>query len=131
MSMSSVTRGIALGVGLALMPVAAFAVSVSANDGSGSQTRTASYSNGAAVKGPLKSTSGKKIHYNGKVALGNGCSDPDTGMYGFSTTSKTDVTETGTISTLTYGCPLQGVKSRICTVRSGLPDLCGSDSSTY
>ena len=97
MKNSIITRGVALGVGLVLMPAAAFAVNVSANDGNGEQHRTRSYSNGADVSGNLRSTSGKPVYYSGRVALSN-CSDPSTGRYASNTTSTSYVTRGGTIS---------------------------------
>lgn len=113
------------------MPAAAYAVNVSANDGSGTQYRTVSYSNGAKVSGTLRSTSGKKVGYNGKVAVSL-CSDIDVGRYSINTTSTTAVTAGGTISTLIYPpCGFQGVKSAVCTVRTLFPDACGSDSARY
>lgn len=130
MALSVIAKTVGLGVSLALIPGAALAVNVSANDGSGEQHRVTSYSNGAAVTGTLKSTSGKKVGYNGKVALNN-CSDADTGRYSSNTTSTSGITAGGTITTFPGGCGVQGVKSRVCTVRTGLPDACGSDSSTY
>ena len=129
---SRLTRVGGLTVPLALLPAAAYAVNVSSNDGSGEQHRTASYSNGAAVTGSLKSTSGKAVYYSGKVALSS-CQDPDTGRYSSNVTSTSAVTRGGTIS---YGpilppCGFQGVKSKVCRDITAAPDTCGSDSSLY
>jgi hypothetical protein len=140
--MSKLSRTIMLAVGLAALPTTAAAVSVSANDGSGSQSfvsyRTVQGPNGTTIKsganvtGTLKSTAGKTVYYSGKVAWGNGCFDPDTGRYSSNTSSLTAVTRGGAIDKAPLnGCPYQGVKSRVCTVRNNFPDACGSDSSTY
>jgi hypothetical protein len=128
---AKLVKSTVVALALAAMPTAAYAVSVSSNDGSGTQYRTVSYSNGAKVSGTLRSTSGKKVGYNGKVAVSL-CSDIDVGRYSETTTSVTAVTRGGTISALILPpCGFQGVESRVCTVRTLFPDACGSDSATY
>lgn len=120
-----------LSIALMVMPAVAYAVNVSSNDGSGVQYRTTSYSNGAVVSGSLVSTAGKKVGYNGKVAVSL-CSDIDVGRYSGTTTSTTAIIAGGTISALIGApCGFQGVKSRVCTIRTLLPDACGTDSLTY
>ena len=121
-----------LSLAFALLPATAYAVNVSSNDGSGEQHRTTSYTNGAAVSGTLKSTSGKAVYYSGKVAL-SACGDKDRGRYSSNVTSSSAVTRGGTIS---YAPDLgargfQGVKSKVCRDITAVPDTCGSDSSRY
>jgi hypothetical protein len=130
---SRVLKVAGLAIGVAMIPSSALAVNVSANDGYGWQARTASYANGAAVSGWLKSTSAKVVYYSGKVAISN-CSDSDTGRYSSNTSSTDAVTRGGTITTgwfISWPCGFQGVKSRVCTAKTGIPDWCGSDSATY
>lgn len=113
-------------LGIVMLPASAWAVNVSANDGNGEQHRTKTYANGADVTGDLRSASGKTVYYN--------CEDPSTGRYSTNTSSTSAVTRGGTIATswfITPPCGFQGVKSRVCTVKTGLPDPCGPDSSTY
>ena len=130
--MPTISRTLALAGALSLAPAAAYAVNVSANDGNGEQVREVSYNNGAAVKGWLRSTSGDRVYYSGKVALGTWCPDVDTGRYSANTRSSSYVPRGGTISTiLSLHCGVQGVKSRVCTVKDNRPDVCGSDSATY
>jgi hypothetical protein len=130
MAVSTIYRGVALGIGLALIPVAAFAVGVYSNDGDGRQDRTKSYSNGADVSGTLSAASGKTVYYAGRVAL-SGCSDPSVGRYSSNTSSTQYVTRGGNITTSIGTCGFQGVKSRVCTALTALPDPCGADSATY
>lgn len=134
MTLTKLIRTFFLAAALAIAPAAAYAVNVSANDGNGTQYRTASHGNGADVSGSLRATSSSKtVYYSGKVAIGNGCSDVNTGRCSDNTNSTSYVTRGGRITAVfTPICGFQGVKSRVCTVRGfGLPDLCGSDSSTY
>jgi hypothetical protein len=126
------SRGLTLGVLLAIAPASAFAVSVSSDDGNGTQYRTESYSNGAKVSGNLRSTAGKPVYYSGKVVINN-CGDSVVGRYTTNTTSKSYVTRGGTIASSIglWPCSFDGVESRICRDINNLPDTCGSWSTKY
>lgn len=130
MRSSTIFRGLAFGIGLAVMPTAAYAVNVSSSDGSGVQNRTASYSNGAFADGTLRSTAGRPVYYQGELDLNN-CGDPYTGRYTGDVTSTSGVAAGGYITGTVGGCGLQGVKTRVCKNVNLAPDVCGPDSARF
>lgn len=111
---------------IALMPSIALAVNVSSDDGSGTQYWYQKLADGAKVTGNLKSTSGAKVYYSGRVVFDNN-PDPSCGRYTTNTTSLTSVTKGGTCRV--YVSPAVGMKYRVCRDINNLPDDCGSDSS--
>lgn len=130
MRSSTVLRGFALGVGLAMMPAAAFAVSVVSSDGQGEQHRTATYSNGAFADGVLLSIAGAPVYYAGRLDLNN-CTDQNTDRYTGDVTRRTNQAAGGYITGFPGACNVQGVKSRICQNKNNLPDPCGADSAKF
>ena len=130
MRSSTIVRGLALGAGLALMPVAAMAVVVDSGDGSGVQYRTATYSNGAYADGNLRSIAAKPVYYAGKLDLNN-CPDPSTGRYTGDVRTTYGIAAGGAITGFPGACNVLGVKSRVCTNYSLAPDVCGTDSARF
>jgi len=124
-------QGLTLGIALAVMPASAYAVNVSSSDGSGSQQAIVTYNNGKEVGGLLRSTTGNAVYYQGRINWAN-CTDTTTGRYSTNVTTYIDQRRGGNIvGGFPASCTLQGVRSKICKVNSGLPDSCGAESLRY
>ena len=121
------SRVIGLGatsLAIAVVPTAAFAVAVSSGSGSGYQSVTQAYGNGWKATGKLKSTSGNKVYYQGKVVY-DGTTDDKCGRYTSNTTSLTLVTRGGTCVETAFRLGTADAGAfKICRDIPG-PDLCG------
>lgn len=113
---------------IALMPAIAYATNVSSDDGSGTQSLTSKGAWSWAASGKLKSTSGSKVYYSGKIVY-DWNTDENCGRYTTDTTSTTLVTRGGTCSGPIRADTADGAEYRVCRNINNLPDDCGSWSS--
>ncbi|WHT22667.1 hypothetical protein N8J89_16855 [Crossiella sp. CA-258035] len=107
---------------------AANKVNVSANDGSGTATATAWGMFRGAMTGQLKSTGGKKVYIEGLIVF-DGNTDQNCGRMTGDVTSTSLVNVSGDCAVNPQVGRPSGMKFRVCTNRSGLPDPCGSWSA--
>lgn len=102
---------------------------MSSNEGSGIQYVVQWYSNGWEATGNLKSTHGNPVYYSGLV-VHNLWPDETCGRYSTNTTSLTAVTRGGSCTHFPTGSAADGARFRVCRDLTGLPDTCGTWSST-
>ncbi|MGL5824421.1 MAG: hypothetical protein ACRCYU_06230 [Nocardioides sp.] len=122
-------QAVVVGVSVAVIPAAAYAVGVSSNDGSGSQSVTKEYNNGWEASGTLRSTSGDRVYFSGRVVY-NFYSDAYCGRYTRNTSDTSGVSRGGSCSHIPYPGPsADGARFQVCRDRRYRPDPCGSWSS--